>query len=146
VAHPLERGFTKGAVFDFVFGGDSFSFQQGRDIGDIPNVVGHASGHCRGNLERLVKPEEVTAADCNTGIYLGGETSRRRFSTTKVSAPIMRPDSIQYSAGLPLNKKAVAMMMAIAQTSDQTMADVPSLLELGIIVSTVAWLCHAISG
>ena len=134
MAHPLECGFTKGAVFDFVFGGDSFSFQQGRDIGDIPNVVGHASGHCRGNLERLVKPEEVTAADCNTGIYLGGGTSRRRFSTTKVSAPIMRPDSIQYSAGLPLNKKAVAMMMAIAQTSDQTMADVPSLLELGIIV------------
>ena len=29
-------------------GGDSFSFQQGRDIEDIPNMVGHASGHCWG--------------------------------------------------------------------------------------------------
>jgi len=57
----------------------------------------------------------------------------------------MRPDSIQYSAGLPLNKKAVAMM-ANAQTSDQTMTDVPSFLELDIIVSTVAWIGHAISG
>ncbi len=57
----------------------------------------------------------------------------------------MRPDSIQYSAGLPLNKKAVAMM-ANAQTSDQTMADVPSVLELDIIVSAVAWIGHAISG
>ena len=53
----------------------------------------------------------------------------------------MRPASIQYSAGLPLNKKAVAMM-ANAQTSDQTMAVVTSFLELGIIVSTVAWLCQ----
>ena len=53
----------------------------------------------------------------------------------------MRPASIQYSDGLPLNKKAVAMM-ANAQTSDQTMADVASFLELGIIVSTVAWLCQ----
>jgi len=50
----------------------------------------------------------------------------------------MRPDSIQYSAGLPLNKKAVAMI-AIAQASDQTMADVRSHLELDIIISTVAW-------
>ena len=85
--------------------------------------------------------EEIIAADCNTGIYLVGETSRRRFSTTKVSAPIMRPDSIQYSAGLPLNRKAVAMI-AIAQTSDQTMADVPSFLELGMILGTVARLCQ----
>jgi hypothetical protein len=53
----------------------------------------------------------------------------------------MRPASIQYSAGLPLNKKAAAMM-ANAQTSDQTMADVASFLELGIIVSTVARLCQ----
>ncbi len=53
----------------------------------------------------------------------------------------MRPASIQYSAGLPLNKKAAAMM-ANAQTSDQTMADVASFLESGIIVSTVAWLCQ----
>jgi hypothetical protein len=57
----------------------------------------------------------------------------------------MRPASIQYSAGLPLNKKAVAMM-ANAQTSDQTMADVPSLLELDVKVGTGAWICHAISG
>jgi hypothetical protein len=49
----------------------------------------------------------------------------------------MRPASIQYSTGLPLNKKAAAMM-AKAQTSDQTMADVASFLELGIIVRTVA--------
>ncbi len=33
-------------------------------------------------------------------------------------------------------------MMANAQTSDQTMADVASFLELGAIVSTVAWLCQ----
>jgi len=57
----------------------------------------------------------------------------------------MRPDSIQYSAALPLNKKAVPMM-ANAQTSDQTMADVPTFLELDIIVSAVAWIGHAISG
>jgi len=42
---PFGVWFTKRAAFDFVFGGDSFSFQQGRDIGDIPNVAGHASGH-----------------------------------------------------------------------------------------------------
>jgi hypothetical protein len=41
--------FQRVRFLTFVFGGDSFSFQQGRDIGDIPNVVGHASGHCRGN-------------------------------------------------------------------------------------------------
>jgi hypothetical protein len=40
VAHLLGLGFSKGAVFDFVLGGDSFSFRQGRDIGDIQNVVG----------------------------------------------------------------------------------------------------------
>src|SRR5882762_5066933 len=85
--------------------------------------------------------EEAIAAVCKNGIYLGGETSRRRFSTTKVSAPIMRPTSIQYSAGWPLNKKAAAMM-ANAQTSDQTMADVASFLESGIIVNTVVWLCQ----
>src|SRR5258708_12673089 len=51
----------------------------------------------------------------------------------------MRPASIQYIAGLPLNKKAAAMI-ANAQTSDQTIADVPSFLELAIMVRIVAWL------
>jgi hypothetical protein len=46
----------------------------------------------------------------------------------------MRPASIQYSAGLPLNEKAVAMM-AIAQTSDHTMGAVPSFLESGFIAN-----------
>jgi hypothetical protein len=50
----------------------------------------------------------------------------------------MRPASIQYSAGLPLNKKAV-VMMANAQTSDKTMGDVPSFLELGFKVSILPW-------
>jgi len=49
VAHALGFGFTKGLVFDFVFGGDSFSFQQGLDIGGVPNVAGHSSGRCRSN-------------------------------------------------------------------------------------------------
>jgi hypothetical protein len=57
----------------------------------------------------------------------------------------MRPASIPYSVGLPLNEKAVAMM-ANAQTSDQTMADLPNLLELDVIVGTGAWICQAISG
>jgi hypothetical protein len=34
VAHPLGFGFTTGAVFDFVFGGDSFSFN-GAAISEI---------------------------------------------------------------------------------------------------------------
>jgi len=71
------------------------------------------------------------------GVYLGEAGKLRRFSTTKVSAPTIRPVSIQYSAGLPLNKKAVATM-ANAQTSDQAMADLPYFLELGAIVGTVA--------
>jgi hypothetical protein len=65
----------------------------------------------------------------------------RRFSTTKVSAPTIRPASIQYSAGLPLNKKAAAMM-ANAQTSDQTMAEVDDLLYLNIIITIITRLCR----
>ena len=70
-------------------------------------------------------------------IYLAEADSRLGFSTTKVSAPIMRPVSIQSLAGLPLNKKAVAMI-ANAQTSDQTMGDVPSFLKSGFILPIVA--------
>ena len=61
------------------------------------------------------------------GIYLAESDSRWGFSTIKVSAPMMKPASIQSLAGLPLNKKAVAMK-AQAQTSDQMMADVPGFL------------------
>jgi hypothetical protein len=39
---------------------------------------------------------------------------------TKVSAATVRPASIQYRAGLPLNKKAEATI-ANAKTSDQRM-------------------------
>jgi hypothetical protein len=70
-------------------------------------------------------------------IYLTDADACLRSSTTKVSAPIMSPDSIQYSSVLPFNKKAVAMM-AIAQTSDHTMADVRSFLELGFILGILA--------
>jgi hypothetical protein len=51
----------------------------------------------------------------------------------------MRAASIQYPAGLPLNKKAAAMM-ANAQTNDQKTGSVPDFLELGFIVSILAWL------
>jgi hypothetical protein len=44
------------------------------------------------------------------------------FSTTRASAATVRPASIQYRAGWPLNKKAEATM-ANAKTSDQRMAD-----------------------
>src|SRR5712691_5663724 len=54
---------------------------------------------------------------------------------------MMRPASIQYRAGLPLNKKATAMM-ANAQTTDQTMGDATSFLEAGLIVNIVARLCR----
>jgi hypothetical protein len=50
------------------------------------------------------------------------------LSITKVSAATMRPASIQYRAGLPLNRKAEATM-ANAKTSDQRMR----FLSLGFI-------------
>ena len=61
------------------------------------------------------------------GRYLGGQRESGRqdagvFSTTRVSAATVRPASIQYSAGWPLNKKAEATM-ANAKTSDQRMAE-----------------------
>jgi hypothetical protein len=58
-------------------------------------------------------------------------TGRRDFRITKVSAPTIRPASIQYLASLPLKMKAVAMR-AIAQTRDQT------ILEVGVMQETVA--------
>ncbi len=68
-------------------------------------------------------------------------TCRWGFSTTKVSAPMMRPASIQYRAVLPLNKKAAAMM-ANAQITDHTMGDATSFLEAGLIINIVARLCR----
>jgi hypothetical protein len=49
-----------------------------------------------------------------------------------VNPPIKRADSIQSLAGLPLNKKAVAMK-ANAQTSDQIITGVRCVLELSVI-------------
>jgi hypothetical protein len=65
-----------------------------------------------------------------------------------VNAPINRAASIQSLTGLPLNKKAVAMM-ANAQTSDQIMSDVTCVLELGVIdtllgISIADWQDYAV--
>jgi hypothetical protein len=54
-------------------------------------------------------------------------TGRRDFRITKVSAPTIRPASIQCLASLPLKMKGVAMM-AIAQT----------ILEAGVTQEAVA--------
>ena len=55
-----------------------------------------------------------------------------------MNAATVRPDSIQYRAGLPLNRKAEAII-ASAKTSDQRMG----FLELVLIAKTVAWICRA---
>lgn len=62
-----------------------------------------------------------------------------RFSTTNVSAPTTSAASIQYSAGLPLNKKAVTII-ADAQRSDQITGHILGLLEPGGISRIVALL------
>ena len=59
------------------------------------------------------------------------------FRTTKVSAATVRPASIQYRAGLPLNRKAEAII-ATAKTRDQRIG----FLELVLIAKTVAWICR----
>jgi hypothetical protein len=61
----------------------------------------------------------------------GTRTGRRDFKITKVSAPTISAASIQYLAWLSLKRKGVAMM-AIAQTSDQT------ILEVGLMQQTLA--------
>ena len=57
------------------------------------------------------------------------------MSTTRVSAATVRPASIQYRAGLPLNRKAEAII-ASAKTSDQRMG----FWEFVLIDKTVAWI------
>ena len=59
------------------------------------------------------------------------------FRTTKVSAATVRPASIQYRAGLSLNRKAEAII-ATAKTRDQKIG----FLELVLIAKTVAWICR----